>query len=329
MGELTAHAIMIDRYGGPEVLEWKEIPLSVPGPGEALVRQTAVGLNFIDVYHRRGLYPLPGFPAGIGSEAAGRVETIGPGVTELAEGDRVAYAGGPIGAYSEARVLPVQRLVKLPDGISDQQAAAMMLKGMTAEYLLRRAFTVKPGDTILFHAAAGGVGTIACQWAKQLGATVIGAVGSRKKAAVAAAHGCHHVIVTGEEDFVERIREITRGEGVPVVYDSIGKDTFARSLDCLKPRGMLVSFGQSSGMVPPLDITILSTKGSLFLTRPTLMHYIAKREELLSCASALFDAVLHDGVKIEIGRTYPLREASKAHADLEARQTTGSTVLIP
>jgi NADPH2:quinone reductase len=320
---------MIDQYGGPEVLQWKEIPLSVPGPGEALVRQTAVGLNFIDVYHRRGLYPLPSLPSGIGSEAAGRVEAVGPGVAEVTVGDRVAYAGGVIGAYSEARVIPAHRLVKLPEGISDPQAAAMMLKGMTAEYLLRRTFAVKPGDPILFHAAAGGVGMIACQWAKRLGATVIGAVGSRKKAALAAAHGCDHVIVTDEEDFVARVREITRGEGVPVVYDSVGKDTFMRSLDCLKSRGMIVSFGQSSGMVPPLEITILSTKGSLFLTRPTLMHYTAKREELVSSASALFDAVLHDGVKIKIGRTYPLQEASKAHSELEARKTTGSTVLIP
>jgi len=322
-------AIIIDQYGGPEVLQWKEISLSVPGPGEALVRQTAVGLNFIDVYHRTGLYPLPSLPAVIGSEAAGRVEAIGPGVTEVTVGDRVAYAGGPTGAYTEARVIPAQRLVKLPDGISDPQAAAMMLKGMTAEYLLRRAFMVKPGDTILIHAAAGGVGTIASQWAKQLGATVIGTVGSRRKAAIAAARGCDHLIVTGEEDFVARVREITRGEGVPVVYDSVGKDTFLRSLDCLKSRGMMVSFGQSSGMVPMLDITILSLKGSLFLTRPTLVHYTAKREELLACAGALFGAVLHGGVKIEIGQTYALKDAAKAHADLEGRKTTGSTVLIP
>jgi NADPH2:quinone reductase len=322
-------AIIIDQYGGPEVLHWKDVPLGVAGPGEALVRHSAVGLNFIDTYQRRGLYPLPSLPSGIGSEAAGRVEAVGPGVNEVTVGDRVAYAGGPTGAYSEARVIPVHRLVKLPEGISDPQAAAMMLKGMTAEYLLRRTFAVKPGDTILFHAAAGGVGMIACQWAKRLGATVIGTVGSRKKAAIAAAHGCDHVIVTDEEDFVARVREITRGEGVPVVYDSVGKDTFLRSLDCLKSRGMMVSFGQSSGMVPPLEITILSTKGSLFLTRPTLMHYTAKREELVSSASALFDAVLHDGVKIEIGRTYALQDASKAHADLEARKTTGSTVLIP
>ncbi|MBI3611189.1 MAG: quinone oxidoreductase [Nitrospirae bacterium] len=327
--ENKAKAILIDHYGGPEILKLKEISVSAPGPGEALVRHSAIGLNFIDVYHRRGLYPLPSLPAVLGSEAAGRVEAVGPGVAEIAAGDRVAYAGGPTGAYSEARVIPAHRLVKLPEGISDPQAAAMMLKGMTAEYLLRRTYVVKPGDVILFHAAAGGVGTIACQWAKQLGATVIGTVGSRKKAPIAAAHGCDHVIVTGEEDFVARVREITRGEGVPVVYDSVGKDTFMRSLDCLRPRGMIVSFGQSSGMVPPLEITILSTKGSLFLTRPTLMHYTAKREDLLACAAALFDAVLHDGVKIEIGRTYSLQDASKAHADLESRKTTGSTVLIP
>jgi len=325
---LKTHAMVIDQYGGPEVLQWKEITVPVPGPGEVLVRQTAVGLNFIDVYHRMGLYPLPSLPGVIGSEAAGRVEAAGPGVTEVTAGDRVAY-GGVVGAYSEARLIPAHRLVKIPDGIPDPQAAAIMLKGMTAEYLLRRSFPVKPGDTILFHAAAGGVGTIACQWAKRLGARVIGTVGNRKKAALAEAHGCDHVIVTGEEDFVVRVREITRGEGVSVVYDSVGKDTFLRSLDCLKPRGMIVSFGQSSGMVPPLDILLLSSKGSLFLTRPVLGHYTAKREELVACATALFEAVLHDGVKIEIGGTYALKEASKAHSDLESRRTTGSTVLVP
>jgi NADPH:quinone reductase len=323
------HAIFIDQYGGPDVFQWKEITVIPPGPGEALVRHTAIGLNYIDVYHRRGLYPLPGLPAVIGSEAAGLVESVGPGVTEVAIGTRVAYAGGPLGAYCEARILPVSRLVKLPEGISDRQAAAMMLKGLTAEYLLRRAYSVKPGDVILLHAAAGGVGTIASQWAKQLGATVIGTVGNRKKAAFAAAHGCDHVVVTGEEDFVARVREITRGEGLPVVYDSVGKDTFLRSLDCLKARGMMVSFGQSSGMVSPLDITMLSAKGSLYLTRPTLMHYTAKPEELLGAAGALFDVVQRGGVKIEIGQTYPLRDAARAHAELEGRKTTGSTVLIP
>jgi NADPH:quinone reductase len=323
------HAIIIDRYGGPETLQWTEVPLGRPASGEALIRHTAVGLNFIDVYHRSGLYPLPSLPAVIGQEAAGRVEAIGSGVTEVAVGDRVAYAGGPTGAYSEARIMPAHRLVKLPDGISDRQAAAMMLKGMTAEYLIRRTYEVEPGDTILFHAAAGGVGTIACQWAKRLGASVIGTVGSRQKAALAAAHGCDHVIVTSEEDFVKRVREITGGEGVQVVYDSVGKDTFMRSLDCLVPRGLIVSFGQSSGMVPPFDIPILSEKGSLYLTRPTLMHYTSSRKELTKSASALFDAVRLGDVKIEIGQTYPLRDAATAHRDLESRKTTGSTVLIP
>jgi NADPH2:quinone reductase len=323
------NAIVIERYGGPEVLQWKEIPLGKPGPGEALVRHTAIGLNFIDVNHRRGLYPLPSLPAVIGQEAAGRVEAIGPNVTEVSVGDRVAYAGGPAGAYSEARIFPSQRLVKLPDDITDQQAAAMMLKGMTAEYLLRRTYDVEPGDTILFHAAAGGVGSIACQWAKHLGATVIGTVGSRQKAALAAAHGCGHVIVMDEEDFVKRIREITNGEGVQAVYDSVGKDTFMRSLDCLMPRGLMVSFGQSSGMVPPLDVLTLSGKGSLYMTRPTIMHYTASRKDLVRSASALFDVVKRGIVKIEIGQTYPLRDTARAHADLEGRKTTGSTVLIP
>jgi len=325
---LMAHAIIIDHYGGPEVLQWKEIPLGKPGPGEALVRHAAVGLNFIDINHRRGLYPLPSLPAVIGQEAAGRVEAIGLNVTEVSVGDRVAYAGST-GAYSEARIVASQRLVKLPDGITDQQAAAMMLKGMTAEYLLRRTYDVEPGDTILFHAAAGGVGSIACQWAKHLGATVIGTVGSRQKAPLAAARGCDHVIVMEEEDFVKRVREITAGEGVQAVYDSIGKDTFMRSLDCLMPRGLMVSFGQSSGMVPPLDVLVLSAKGSLYMTRPTVMHYTATRKDLVRSASALFDVVKRGIVKIEIGQTYSLRDTAKAHADLEGRKTTGSTVLIP
>jgi len=322
-------AIRVERTGGPEVLQWADMPVGQPGPGEALVRHTAIGLNFIDVYHRRGLYPLPSLPAVIGLEAAGRVEAVGPGVTEVVPGDRVAYAGGPTGAYSEARVIPSDRLVKLPDGIDDRRAAAMMLKGMTAEYLLRRTYAVKPGDAMLVHAAAGGVGLIVCQWAKTLGATVIGTVGTRDKAELANAHGCDHVIVTGEEDVVARVREITGGEGVSVVYDSVGKDTFMRSLDCLRPRGLMVSFGQASGMVPPLDISILSAKGSLFLTRPTLMTYTASREDLMASAAALFDAVLRGGVRIEVRQTYPLRDAARAHADLEARKTTGSTVLIP
>jgi NADPH2:quinone reductase len=322
-------AIRVERTGGPEVLQWADMPVGQPGPGEALVRHTAIGMNFIDVYHRRGLYPLPSLPAVIGLEAAGRVEAVGPGVTEVVPGDRVAYAGGPTGAYSEARVIPSDRLVKLPDGIDDRRAAAMMLKGMTAEYLLRRTYAVKPGDAILVHAAAGGVGLIVCQWAKTLGATVIGTVGTKDKAELANAHGCDHVIVTGEEDVVARVREITGGEGVSVVYDSVGKDTFMRSLDCLRPRGLMVSFGQASGMVPPLDISILSAKGSLFLTRPTLMTYTASREDLMASAAALFDAVLRGVVRIEVRQTYPLRDAARAHADLEARKTTGSTVLIP
>ena len=322
-------AVVIERTGGPDVLEWRDVPVSAPGAGEALVRHIAIGLNFIDVYHRRGLYPLPLLPAVIGLEAAGRVEAVGSGVTEVSVGDRVAYAGGPTGAYSEARTIPAHRLVTLPAAIDDRLAAAMMLKGMTAEYLLCRTFAVKAGDTILFHAAAGGVGSIACQWAKALGARVIGTVGTPEKAAIAAAHGCDHVIVTSKEDFVARVREITGGEGVPVVYDSVGNDAFLRSLDCLKPRGMLVSFGQSSGSAPPLDISMLSAKGSLYLTRPTLMTYTARREDLLASAAALFGVVRSGAVKVEIRQTYPLREAARAHADLEARKTTGSTVLIP
>jgi NADPH2:quinone reductase len=322
-------AIRVERPGGPEALQWADVPVGQPGPGEALVRHTAIGVNFIDVYHRRGFYPLPSLPAVIGLEAAGRVEAVGPGVTEVVVGDRVAYAGGPTGAYSEIRAIAAYRLVKLPDGIDDRRAAAMMLKGMTAEYLLRRTYAVKPGDAILVHAAAGGVGLIVCQWGKTLGATVIGAVGTKDKVELANTHGCDHVIVTGEEDVVARVREITGGEGVSVVYDSVGKDTFMRSLDCLRPRGLMVSFGQASGMVPPLDISILSAKGSLFLTRPTLMTYTASREDLMASAAALFDAVLRGVVRIEVRQTYPLRDAARAHADLEARKTTGSTVLIP
>lgn len=323
------HAVIIDRTGGPEVLAWRECAVSDPGPGEARVRQTAVGLNFIDVYHRRGMYPLPALPAVLGVEAAGRIEAIGPGVTDIVVGDRVAYAGGPTGAYSEARVVPADRLVKVPDGIDDQRAAAMMLKGMTAEYLLRRTFRVESGHTILVHAAAGGVGLIACQWAKALGATVIGTVGTSQKAKVAAEYGCDHPIVTSEEDFVSRVKALTGGRGVPVVYDSVGNDTFMRSLDCLAPRGLMVSFGQASGMVPPLDVTVLSGKGSLYLTRPTLFHYTATREDLLASAAAVFAVVLSGAVRVEIGQTYPLRDASRAHADLEARRTMGATVFVP
>ncbi len=322
-------AIRIHETGGPEALRWEDVDVGAPGPGEIRVRHTAIGLNFIDVYLRSGLYPLPGLPAVLGMEAAGVVEAVGPGVERPAVGDRVAYAAMPPGAYAEARIMPADRVVTLPDAIDDRTAAAMMLKGMTAEYLLRRTFRVKEGDAILFHAAAGGVGLIACQWAKILGATVIGTVGTREKAEKARAHGCDHPIVTTEEDFVARVREITDGEGCAVVYDSIGKDTFEGSLDCLAPRGMLVLFGQSSGPVPPFDAGVLAAKGSLYLTRPSLFHYTATREELDSCASALFEVVAAGKVAITIGQTYPLAETAQAHRDLEARRTTGSTVLLP
>ncbi|MCH9019379.1 MAG: quinone oxidoreductase [Proteobacteria bacterium] len=321
-------AIRIHRPGGPEQMVWEEVAVGDPGPGEARVRHTAVGLNFIDVYHRSGLYPLPALPATIGMEAAGVVEAVGDGVDDLAAGDRIAYAGPP-GAYSEARLMPAKRLVKLPDGVDDRQAAAMMLKGMTAEYLLHRTYPVKAGETILFHAAAGGVGTIACQWAKHLGATVIGTVGTREKAEIAAAHGCDHPIVTSETDFVARVKEITGGAGVPVVYDSVGKDTFDRSLDCLSPFGLLALFGQSSGPVPPFDLGQLAAMGSLYVTRPTLLTYAASRDDLLATADALFEVVRSGAVRIEVNQTYALADAAQAHRDLEARKTTGSTVLLP
>jgi NADPH2:quinone reductase len=322
-------AIRIYETGGPEVLRWEEVEVGRPGPGEARIRQTAIGLNFIDTYHRSGLYPLPSFPATLGMEGAGVVEEVGPEVREVRVGDRLAYAATPLGAYAEVRLMPAHRLVVLPDDISDVQAAGMMLKGMTAQYLLRSTYQVRPGDTILVHAAAGGVGLILCQWAKHLGATVIGTVGTEEKATLARAHGCDHPVVYTREDFVERVRELTGGAGVPVVYDSVGKDTFLRSLDCLAPRGLLVSYGQSSGPVPPFNVGVLSSKGSLFLTRPTLMTYTAKREDLLASAAELFAVVRAGAVKIEIKQTYALKDAAIAHRDLEARKTTGSTVLIP
>lgn len=321
-------AILIYQQGGPEQMRWEDVDVPPPGPGEALLRQTAVGLNFIDVYQRSGVYPLPKFPTSLGSEGAGVVEAIGPGVHEVKVGDRVAYAGGPIGSYAERRVLPAARLVALPDAISDRQAAAMMLQGMTAQYLLRSTYRVQAGDTILFHAIAGGVGLIACQWAKHLGATVIGTVGSPAKAELARAHGADDVIDYSKEDFVVRVKEITGGKGVPVVYDSVGKDTFEGSLDCLRPRGLMVSFGQSSGLVPPFSPGILSAKGSLYLTRPTLATYTADRTDLLASAGELFEVVSKGFVKIEVNQTYPLAEAAQAHRDLEARKTTGSTVLL-
>jgi NADPH:quinone reductase-like Zn-dependent oxidoreductase len=309
-------------------MSWEEVPLPVPGPGQATVRHHAVGLNYIDVYFRTGLYPQP-LPGGLGMEGAGVVEAVGEGVTDIAVGDRVAYAGTPTGAYSQARVMPAAKLVKLPEGIGFEQAAAMMLQGMTAQYLLKRTYPVNAGQTILWHAAAGGVGLIACQWAKALGATVIGTVGSDEKARLAKAHGCDHVIVYSRENFVERVKEITGGRGVPVVYDSVGKDTWPASLDCLQPLGMMVSFGNASGPIPPVNTADLASRGSLFFTRPTLMSYTATREDLLASSADLFDAVLTGKVKIEIQQRYPLAEAALAHRDLEARRTTGSTVLIP
>jgi NADPH:quinone reductase len=319
------HAIRIHKTGGPEVMTWEEINLPKPGPGEVRIRHTAIGLNYIDTYHRSGLYPLP-LPTTIGSEAAGVVEEVGPGVTDLKVGDRVAYGGSPLGAYAEARNVAADRLVPLPAEISDEQAAAMMLKGMTAQYLIRRTYHVKAGDTILFHAAAGGVGLIACQWAKHLGATVIGTVGSDDKAKLAKAHGCDHPIVYTREDFVARVNELTGGKKLPVVYDSVGKDTFMKSLDCLQPLGLMALFGASSGAVEKFDIGILAAKGSLYVTRPSLGTYTAKRADLLATAKELFDVVKSGAVKIEVNQTYPLKDAVKAHRDLESRKTTGSTI---
>jgi len=322
-------AIRIHQPGGPEVMQWEEIPEPIAKPGEVVIRQTAVGLNFIDVYYRTGLYPAPtGLPLVPGNEAAGVVTALGEGVTDLKVGDRIAYAG-PIGAYAQDRAIAADRLVKFPDAVSDRQAAAMMLKGMTASFLLRRTFKVKPGDTILFHAAAGGVGLIAGQWAKHLGATVIGTAGSADKVELAKAHGYDHVINYRERNFVEEVREITGGRMCDVVYDSVGADTYMGSLDCLRPMGMFVAFGQSSGPIPPFNLGLLAQKGSLFATRPTLFVYIAKREDLEEIAGSLMDIVASGVVKIDVNQTYALSDAAKAHADLEGRRTTGATVLLP
>jgi len=320
--------VRIHETGGPEVLTWDELEIGDPGPGQVRLRQTAIGLNFIDAYHRSGLYALPQLPAVLGREAAGVVELVGRGVVGFRPGDRAAYALDA-GAYAECRLIAADRLVPLPDDIDDRQAAGMMLKGLTAHYLLRRTYRVGYGDTILLHAAAGGVGLIACQWARHLGATVIGTVGSREKADLARAHGCHHTILYRDEDFVERVRELTDGRGVPVVYDSVGRDTFDRSLDCLAPLGLMVSFGQASGPVPPFPIGKLAAKGSLFLTRPTLVTYIEKREDLLSAAQELFEVVRSGAVRIEVRQFYPLSEAARAHREMESRTTTGSSVLLP
>jgi NADPH2:quinone reductase len=320
------HAIRVHAYGGPEALQWDEVEVGEPGPGEVRIRQTAVGLNYIDVYQRTGFYPQASLPFVPGSEAAGVVTAVGESVKDLKVGRRVAYAT-EIGAYAEERLIAADRVVRLPTTVSDEIAAAIMLKGLTAQYLLRRTYKVGPETTLLFHAAAGGVGLIACQWAASLGATVIGTVGSAGKALIARAHGCSHVINYREEDFVTMVKAYTGGKGVDVVYDSIGKDTFPGSLDCLKPLGMWVSFGQSSGPVPEFKITLLSQKGSLYATRPSLMHYTATRKDLVVSANDLFETIGSGKVKVQVNQTYPLADAARAHRDLEGRLTTGSTVL--
>lgn len=322
-----AKGVRIHSTGGPEVLKYEDVDVGTPGAGEIRVAHEACGLNFIDTYHRSGLYTLP-LPSPIGLEAAGTVTEVGSGVTDLKVGDRIAYGTGPIGSYASERVMPAAKVVKIPDGIETKQAAGMMLKGMTVEYLIRRTYKVKAGDTVLFHAAAGGVGLIACQWLKQIGATIIGTTGSEEKAALAKAHGCDHVILYRDEDVVSKVKELTGGKGVPVVYDSVGKDTWEMSLDCLQPRGTMATFGNASGPVDNVNIGILAAKGSLYVTRPTLMTYTATREDLVESATALFDAVKR-GLKIEVNQSYPLAEVQQAHADLEARKTTGSTILIP
>jgi NADPH2:quinone reductase len=321
-------AIRVHDYGGPEVLKWEEVEVGPPGPGEVRLKQTAVGLNYIDVYSRTGFYPQASLPFIPGMEGAGVVTAVGEGVKGVKAGDRVAYAG-PIGAYAEERLIAADRVVEIPSGIGDAIAASIMLKGMTAQYLLRRTYVVGPKTTLLFHAAAGGVGLIACQWAAALGATVIGTVGSAGKALIARAHGCTHVINYREEDFVTMVKAYTGGRGVDVVYDSVGKDTFPGSLDCLKPLGLWVSFGQASGPVPEFKITLLSQKGSLYATRPSLGNYTASRKDLVATAKDLFDVIASGQVKVSVNQTYPLAEAARAHEDLEARLTTGSTVLLP
>ncbi|HEF5870297.1 TPA: quinone oxidoreductase [Burkholderia cenocepacia] len=321
-------AIRYEQPGGPDVMKWVDVEVGAPKAGEVRIRQHAVGLNYIDVYFRTGLYPQP-LPGGLGMEAAGEVTAVGDGVTAFKAGDRVAYVGQPPGAYAQERVMSAERVVKLPDGIGYDDAASVMLQGLTAHYLLRRTYPVKAGDTILIHAAAGGVGLLVCQWAKALGATVIGTVGSDEKAELAKAHGCDHPIVYTRENFTQRVKAITNGAGVPVVYDSIGKDTYIGSLDCLAPLGYFVSFGNASGPLPPIDSKEFSSRGSLFFTRPTLFSYIAKRADLEAAAAELFDVILSGKVKTSINQRYPLAEVGRAHADLEARKTTGSTILVP
>jgi NADPH2:quinone reductase len=322
------HAIRIHEAGGPDKMKWEEVEVGAPGPGQIRLKNTAAGLNYIDTYHRSGLYKLP-LPLTLGMEGAGTVTAVGEGVTDIEVGDRVAYASAPLGSYSEERLMQADRVVVLPAGISDQTAAAIMLKGMTTEYLIQRTYKVKPGDTVLFHAAAGGVGLLFGQWAKALGATVIGTVGSEDKAKRAKAHGYDHVINYRTENFAERVKELTKGAGVPVVYDGVGKDTWAGSLDCLSPFGLMVSFGNASGPVPPFEIATLAGKGSLYVTRPTLVTYTAKRADLVNSARALFEVVMSGKVKVEVPQTYALKDAARAHEDLEARKTTGSTLLLP
>lgn len=324
-----SYAIKINKTGGPEVLSWEEHDCGAPGEGEVKIVHEAIGLNFIDVYHRTGLYPLPSLPVILGLEGAGRVDTVGEGVTEFSKGDRVAYAGVPPGAYAEIRCIPAHRLVKLPDAISTRDAAGMMLQGMTARYLLRGCFKVEAGSTILIHAASGGVGSILCQWANHIGATTIGTVGSKEKAKIAEENGCKHTILYQEDDFVTAVQDITKGQGVDAVYDSVGQATFLKSLDCLRPLGVMVSFGQSSGPVEPFNLGLLAAKGSLFLTRPSLMQYTAKREDLIAHARDLFDVVLSGSVKMNIMQEYALKDAAQAHKDLEGRKTSGSSVLLP
>jgi NADPH2:quinone reductase len=321
-------AIRIHSTGGPDAMTLDDVTLPSPGAGEARVRHTAIGVNFLDTYHRSGLYPLP-LPSGIGTEAAGVIEALGPGVSDLSVGQRVAYCGGPPGSYAEARVIAADRLVPLPAEVSDRDAAALMLKGLTVQYLFRQTYRLKGGETILFHAAAGGVGLIACQWAKALGVRMIGTVSSDEKAALARAHGCAETIVYTRDDFVARVKELTGGAGVPVVYDSIGKDTFPASLDCLSPRGLFVSFGSASGPVAAFSLALLAQKGSLYATRPTLFTYAAKRADLLSMADELFAMVKAGQVKADVRQTFPLAEAAAAHRALESRGTTGATLLVP
>lgn len=320
-------AILMHETGGPEVMKFEDVDVGEPGAGEVRIRHTAVGVNYIDVYFRTGLYPSPPFPFTPGMEAAGVVEAVGEGVSDLKEGDRVAYAM-VLGSYAQVRTIPAEKLVKVPDAISDEQAASMMLKGMTARYLLRQTFPVKKGDTILMHAAAGGVGLFVCQWANALGCTVIGTAGSDEKCELARAHGAHHCINYRTEDFVARVEEITGGRKCDVVYDGVGKDTFYPSLDCLRPRGMIATFGNASGPVDPLNLLLLSQKGSLFVTRPTLATYIASRQDLTENAADLFDAVTSGKVKVEVSQRYPLADAAQAHRDLEGRKTTGASVLV-